>query len=117
MGNESTRTNARKMMLDYAYMTGLIEPVVSPGRYLWTDAFAVCNFLGDYTRKNDENSLNLAIRLVSQVHNTLGRHRDDDPRSGWISGLDEEQGPLHPTIGGFRIGKTLERTSQGRDHG
>ncbi len=30
MENESTTTNARKMMLDYAELTGLIGPVVSP---------------------------------------------------------------------------------------
>jgi hypothetical protein len=28
----------------------------------------------------------------STVHAILGRHRDDDPRIGWISGLDEEEG-------------------------
>ncbi len=72
----------------------------------------MCNFLGDYARINDENSLNLAICLVNQVHNTLGRHRDDDMRSGWISGLDEEQGPLHPTIGGLRTGKPLKERSR-----
>jgi hypothetical protein len=38
----------------------------------------------------------------------LGRYREDDVRHGWISGLDEENGPLHPTIGGLRIGKPLK---------
>ena len=38
----------------------------------------------------------------------LGRYREDDARHGWISGLDEENGPLHPTIGGLRIGKPLK---------
>jgi len=37
----------------------------------------------------------------------LGRHRDDDTRSGWISGLDDEKGKQHPTFGGLRIGKPL----------
>jgi hypothetical protein len=49
----------------------------------------------------------LAVRLVDQVHHVLGRHRDDDPRSGWISGLSEKEGELHPNIGGLRIGKEL----------
>ena len=49
----------------------------------------------------------LALRLVDQVHNILGRHRKDDSRTGWISGLDEEEGRLHPTKAGLRIGKEL----------
>ena len=48
-----------------------------------------------------------ALNLVEQVHHVLGRHREDDSCSGWISGLDEKKGELHPTIGGLRIGKTL----------
>jgi hypothetical protein len=47
------------------------------------------------------------LHLIDQVHHTLGRHRDDDPRRGWISGLDEQDGELHPTIMGLRIGKKL----------
>jgi hypothetical protein len=113
MKHKSTTTIAGKIMLDYAHMTGLIEQVASPGRYLWTDAFAVCNFLGLYTLTNDEKCLDLAIHLVDQVHFTLGRHRADDPRSGWISGLEDGKGHLHPTIGGLRIGKPLkERTRE-----
>ena len=49
--------------------------------------------------------VDLALRLVNQVHETLGRHRPDDPRRGWISGLDEEEGRERPTAGGLRIGK------------
>jgi hypothetical protein len=51
--------------------------------------------------------MQLALRLVEQVHTILGRHRDDDPRTGWISGLDEQEGKMHPTIGGLRIGKEM----------
>ena len=51
--------------------------------------------------------LRFARELVDQVHHILGRHRDDDPRRGWISGLSEEEGERHPTRGGLRIGKTL----------
>jgi hypothetical protein len=47
------------------------------------------------------------LQLVNQVHNVLGRHREDDSRTGWISGLDEEAGKMHPTKGGLRIGKDL----------
>jgi hypothetical protein len=37
----------------------------------------------------------------------LGRHRDDDERRGWLSGLEEPEGAEHPTLGGLRIGKRL----------
>jgi len=94
-------------MTVFARETGLSPALKSPRRYLWTDAFAVCNFLGLYHRTREESYLNLAFQLVDQVHNRLGRHRKDDSRSGWISGLDEEQGRKHPTRGGLRIGKEL----------
>ena len=55
----------------------------------------------------------MALGLVDQVHDILGRHRDDDPRSGWISGLDAGQGRLHPTGGGLRIGKKLPERQKG----
>ena len=38
----------------------------------------------------------------------LGRYRDDDVRSGWISGLDDQTGRRHPTTGGLKIGKPLK---------
>ncbi len=85
-----------------------LDPVsFYPRRYLWTDAFALCNYLGLYQKSHDEMYRKLALRLVDQVHFVLGRHRDDDPRAGWISGLTDDEGNLHPTTGGLRIGKTL----------
>lgn len=96
-----------EIMLDYARLTGL-EPAGSHHRrYLWTDAFAVCNYLELFRLTSDETFRDLALALVNQTHHTLGRHRDDDPRSGWISGLDEKEGELHPTRNGLRIGKKL----------
>lgn len=96
-----------EIMLDFARLTGL-EPVhPRPIRYLWTDAFAVCNFLELFHLTDDKTYHDLALSLVNQVHNTLGRHRYGDSRTGWISGLDEEEGKLHPTKGGLRIGKKL----------
>ena len=97
---------AEELMIEFAHRTGLTSNL-RPRRYLWTDAFAVCNFLGLYRLRGDERFKQLALRLVDQVHYVLGRHRDDDPRSGWISGLDDEEGWKHPTIGGLRIGKRL----------
>lgn len=80
-------------------------------RYLWTDAFAVCTCLGLHAETGGERWRELAVELVDQVHRVLGRHRGDDPREGWISGLDEGEGREHPTAGGLRIGK--ERPERG----
>ena len=57
--------------------------------------------------------IELALRLVEQVHHVLGRHREDDPRTGWISGLSAQDGELHPTRGGLRIGKRLAERRPG----
>ena len=97
---------ARTLMEEFADATG-VSGKTRPRRYLWTDAFAVCNFLGLSRQTGDERFLRFARELVDQVHHILGRHRDDDPRRGWISGLTEEEGEQHPTRGGLRIGKTL----------
>lgn len=97
----------RGMMTEFADLTGLSSQRGIPRRYLWTDAFAVCNFLELYRQTRGEQYRELALRLVDQVHNVLGRHRKEDFRTGWISGLDEEEGRLHPTKGGLRIGKEL----------
>jgi hypothetical protein len=98
-------------MAEFADQTGLTQVGRGPHRYLWTDAFAVCNFLGLYQQTGDDNFKSLALLLVDQVHNTLGRHRQDDAQSGWISGLDEDEGRQHPTVGGLRIGKKLDERS------
>ncbi|WP_455233883.1 hypothetical protein [Thiogranum longum] len=100
------------LMLDFAERTGLTSER-PPSRYLWTDAFAVCNFLGLARATGEEKYQRLALQLVDQVHHTLGRYRDDDPRSGWISGLSEREGETHPTRGGLRIGKQLPERAPG----
>lgn len=98
----------REIMTEFTMLTGVSPTVkVLPRRYLWTDAFAVCNFLELYRQTGDEKYKHLASRLVDQVHNILGRHREDDPRTGWISGLDEQEGKMQPTKGGLRIGKKM----------
>lgn len=100
------RDLARTLMLQFAETTGILGATV-PRRYLWTDAFAVCNFLGLYRAHGEHPFLELAVALVDQVHHVLGRHRPDDSRCGWISGLSEAAGERHPTCGGLRIGKPL----------
>jgi hypothetical protein len=101
---------AIKFMDNYAQRTGLTSTLQNK-RYLWTDAFAVCNYLGLARATGDLKYNELALGLVERVHHTLGKHRDDDPRNGWISGMSAEAGELHPTRGGLRIGKTLPERS------
>jgi hypothetical protein len=103
---------AKRIMLAYAVRTGLTGEARGP-RYLWTDAFAVCNFLGLWLSSGERFYLDLALRLVDRVHDTLGRHRGDDGRSGWLSGLAGEAARAHPTLGGLRIGKALPERRAG----
>jgi hypothetical protein len=104
---------AEELMLQFADLTGLTAAGNPPQRYLWTDAFAVCNFLELFRRTQDERYRGLALLLVEQVNHFLGRHREDDPRTGWISGLGAEEGKRHPTLGGLRIGKKLNERGPG----
>jgi hypothetical protein len=98
-------TAARELMDGFAARTGIGRG--GTRRYLWTDAFAVCNFLGLAEATGDGRHVERALRLVDEVHRTLGRHRPDDARHGWISGLPAAEGDAHPTCGGLRIGKPL----------
>ncbi|KAG8417534.1 hypothetical protein J3458_005031 [Metarhizium acridum] len=68
------------------------------GRYLWTDAFGVINFLTLYKETSMVHYLNLAARLVYSVHDILGRTRDGSHR---LPGATEDA----PLTGGLRIGK------------
>lgn len=76
-------------------------------RYLWTDAFAVRNGFALARRTGDDAWRTFALDLVRRVHDELGRHRGDDGRTGWLSGLPEDEARAHPTAGGLRIGKAL----------
>ncbi|RSH88939.1 hypothetical protein EHS25_002601 [Saitozyma podzolica] len=75
------------------------------GRYLWTDAFGVVNFLTLYRETGEERYLDCARSLVTTVHDALGRTRDG--RSRLPRATEAE-----PLAGGLRIGKTEEH---GRD--
>jgi hypothetical protein len=68
------------------------------GRYLWTDAFGVLNFISLYKTTSDKHYLTLASRLVETVHSILGRTRDG---TACLPGATDE----HPLRGGLRIGK------------
>ncbi|KAL4896626.1 hypothetical protein BDV59DRAFT_198984 [Aspergillus ambiguus] len=74
------------------------------GRYLWTDAFGVINFITlhhEYrsaSPSQDDRYLVLARQLADTVHNVLGRTRDGQRR---LPGATDE----NPLGGGLRIGK------------
>ncbi len=107
MKDEKALGIAEEIMMEFAAFTGL-EPVDdNPQRYLWTDAFAVCNYLQLSKQTGDKKYIDLAIRLVDQVHHVLGKHREDNNRTGWISGLKDQEAEIHPTVGGLRIGKKI----------
>ncbi|KAK8049238.1 hypothetical protein PG994_010968 [Apiospora phragmitis] len=71
------------------------------GRYLWTDAFGVVNFVTLRYATGEERYLEAAKRLVQTVHDTLGRTRDGSSR---LSGASDTE----PLKGGLRIGKVDE---------
>jgi hypothetical protein len=77
-------------------------------RYLWTDAYGVCNFLTLYHETNDIQYLEQADALVNNVHDVLGRERNGKKRLG--TATDE-----YPTRGGLRIGKVEDEGSYDGD--
>lgn len=111
MTNSRTK-EATALMMDFAERTGLTSER-TPQRYLWTDAFAVCNFLGLVRLTGEQRYLELALRLIDQVHHTLGQYRSDAGRSGWLSGSGGRASESHPTRGGLRIGKKLSERAPG----
>lgn len=82
-------------------------PALSPksSRYLWTDAFAVINFVTLSKLSTSVTEADLwkrrAERLIQSVHDTLGRSRDGSRR---LKGATDED----PLSGGLRIGKEDE---------
>ena len=113
MGPDDAAAIAAQLMSAFASRTGLYPASENQQRYLWTDAFAVCNFLELFDRTGDELYRRCATDLIDRVHQVLGRYRADDVRQGWISGLDEQVGHHHPTKGGLRIGKPLRERQLG----
>jgi hypothetical protein len=113
MRPDDTTAIAAQLMSAFASRTGLYPGSENRQRYLWTDAFAVCNFLELFKRTGDELYRRCATDLIDQVHQVLGRYRPDDVRQGWISGLNEQSGQRHPTRGGLRIGKPLKERQLG----
>lgn len=108
MEKASRLKEAKQLMDEFASRTGLQGTEGDPARrYLWTDAFAVHSFLGLFHALGDENYRQQALRLIDLVHEHLGKFHPKDARKGRISGLNEEEGRLRPTLSGLRIGKSL----------
>lgn len=76
------------------------------GRYLWTDAFGVLNFLTLHKETTDRKYITLANNLVKTVHAVLGFTRDGISR---LPGATDQ----NPLGGGMRIGKLDEGGSDG----
>jgi hypothetical protein len=77
-------------------------------RYLWTDAFGVCNYLNLYYETQDQSYLNMATALIQNVHDTLGKDRSLKNRLN--NSTDD-----HPLLGGLRIGKKKEEKDNDGD--
>jgi hypothetical protein len=132
------RVIAEDIMQRFASRTGLLDGGdPQERRYLWTDSFAVGNFLqlsrrrvgGENPVTTDTSSTTttttstsgstsfdygqLALNLVGAVHEGLGRFRSDDDRNGrahqYLSGGSSD----HPTAGGLRIGKSMNEKELG----
>lgn len=51
----------------------------------------MCNFLQLYQETSDEKYKDFALKLVDQVHSTLGQYKHG-AKKGWISGLSQDEG-------------------------
>ena len=100
----------KKLMDEFALGTGL-EPIIeTPRRYLWTDAFAVCNFLELYARTANEAYMApclapSSIRSMRFWENTAQMILEAGGSVDWTS----KRGECIPRRGGLRIGKKVER--------
>jgi len=74
-------------------------PRLKYGRYLWTDAFGVCNYITLFNETGESQYLHCADALIQDVHDTLGKDRSLTKRLG--NATDAQ-----PTLGGLRIGKS-----------
>jgi len=71
-------------------------------RYLWTDAFGVCNFISLARETGRAHYLDQADALIRDVHETLGRDRQGRRLP---NASDQE-----PLMGGLRIGKVHDES-------
>ncbi|KAI0905280.1 hypothetical protein F4823DRAFT_627959 [Ustulina deusta] len=73
------------------------------GRYLWTDAFGVLNFITLSREDSSHGSayLHLARQLANTVYEVLGREREPPGSAARLPGASDDT----PLPGGLRIGK------------
>jgi len=102
---KNNNITCESLINSFAQRTGLTDFKKPAKRYLWTDAFAVCNFLQLYRQTNNQHYKKMALLLIDMVHSVLGKYHPEDSRKGCISNLDDTNCKEHPTIGGLRIGK------------
>lgn len=105
---------ASGIMARFAERTGLASDAQGDParRYLWTDAFALLNFLALKAATDDKSYDAFALRVMKEVHCHLGKFARQDSRVGWLSGFEGDEARQHPTIGGLRIGKKLPERSE-----
>ncbi|MFW5835429.1 MAG: hypothetical protein ACOCU3_00590 [bacterium] len=115
--NNQKVDTARKLVDDFLDRTGVTDRGGDVNRrYLWTDSFAVQScFALNHLSENNEYYRH-ALKLIDQVHFTLGRHRPVDVRTGWISELSEDEGRDHPVRNGLRIGKKFPERPESEDY-
>ncbi|KAK6864169.1 hypothetical protein PG990_006394 [Apiospora arundinis] len=116
MSSQTTRLQRFKTAMKKVYgdFEGIAKWRVPPlpgnagdrGRYLWTDAFGVVNFVTLWHTTGEDRYLEAAKRLVQTVHDTLGRTRDGSSR---LPGASDAE----PLKGGLRIGKVDEAGPDG----
>src|SRR6516162_11852029 len=94
---DSASAQAARMMAEFAMRTGLGQPARDHERYLWTDAFAVCNFLELLRRTHDEKYLRYAMELIDKVHQVLGHYREARPAAKTLG-----------TVGATGLGAAIE---------
>jgi hypothetical protein len=92
---------ARAIMARIYGISGKPKPYSEyKGRYLWTDAHGVCNYVSLARETGDASFLDRADALIADVHDTLGRDRAGRP-------LGHADAPL---AGGLRIGKVADES-------
>jgi hypothetical protein len=90
---------ARAVMARVYGVSGAVKPYSEyKGRYLWTDAHGVCNYVSLARETGDARFLDRADALIRDVHDTLGRDRAGKPLGT----------PDAPLAGGLRIGKVAD---------
>lgn len=105
MNIASKNTDLMKQVMDEVYGKCTNPQTWKPkrysdnkSRYLWTDAFGVCNYITLYCETKDPMFLVQADILIQDVHDTLGKDRSLKTRLG-------KSTDSRPLLGGLRIGK------------